>query len=78
MKHADVTKRIIDNVGGKENIDNVWHCMTRLRMNLKDYGKVNHDALMKEDAIVGTKSGDQQLQVVIGTNVNEYYETIKI
>lgn len=76
MKHADVTKRIIDNVGGKENIDNVWHCMTRLRMNLKDYGKVNHDALMKEDAIVGTKSGDQQLQVVIGTNVNEYYETM--
>ncbi len=76
MKHHDVAKRIIENVGGKENIQNVWHCMTRLRFKLKNYDIVDHDALLKEQAVVGTNHKNEQLQVVIGTNVTEYYETV--
>lgn len=76
MKHHDVAKRIIENVGGADNIQNVWHCMTRLRFKLKNYDIVNHEALMKEQAVVGTNHKNEQLQIVIGTNVNEYYETV--
>lgn len=76
MKHHDVAKRIIENVGGKDNIQNVWHCMTRLRFKLKNYDIVDHDALLKEQAVVGTNHKNEQLQVVIGTNVTEYYETV--
>lgn len=76
MKHHDVAKRIIENVGGADNIQNVWHCMTRLRFKLKNYELVNHEALMKEQAVVGTNHKNEQLQIVIGTNVNEYYETV--
>lgn len=76
MKHEDIAKRIIEKVGGEENIQNVWHCMTRLRFKLKDQSKADHDALMKEKPIVGTANNNDQLQVVIGTNVSEYFETV--
>ena len=41
MDKREVVKLIIQNVGGKENINNVWHCMTRLRLDLKDNNKIN-------------------------------------
>lgn len=50
--------------------------MTRLRFKLKDHNIVDHEALMSEKPIVGTTYNNEQLQVVIGTNVTEYYETI--
>jgi PTS system beta-glucosides-specific IIC component len=76
MKHQDVGKRIIEKVGGKENINNAWHCMTRLRFDLKDKEKVDYDALAEEKPVVGTQYNNDQLQIVIGTNVGEYYESI--
>lgn len=75
MKHEEIANRIIEQVGGQENIQNVWHCMTRLRFKLKDHNIVDHEALMNEKPIVGTQYNNDQLQVVIGTNVNEYYNT---
>lgn len=75
MKHEEIANRIIEQVGGQENIQNVWHCMTRLRFKLKDHDIVDHEALMNEKPIVGTQYNNDQLQVVIGTNVNEYYNT---
>ncbi|GIN56957.1 PTS beta-glucoside transporter subunit EIIBCA [Lederbergia ruris] len=73
MKHEDVAKEIIANIGGKENINNAWHCMTRLRFNLKDKDKINYDKLNLNPAIVGVKYQSDQLQIVIGTNVAEYF-----
>lgn len=76
LKHEDIAKQIIENVGGKENVNNVWHCMTRLRFNLKDQSKINYDALEKIPAVVGTKYQSDQLQIVIGTNVEEYFNPV--
>lgn len=76
MNHKDVGKRIIKRVGGEANINNVWHCMTRLRFDLKDEKQVDYDGLVEEKAIVGTQYNNEQLQIVIGTNVGEYYETL--
>lgn len=76
MNHRDIGERIIEKVGGKENINNVWHCMTRLRFDLKDEQKVDYDGLSKEKPIVGTQYNNEQLQIVIGTNVGEYYDTL--
>lgn len=73
MKHEDIAKQIIKDVGGAENINNAWHCMTRLRFNLKDEKKVDYAALEKIPKVVGTKYQSDQLQVVIGTDVADYF-----
>lgn len=76
MTHEDIAKQIIKDVGGAENINNAWHCMTRLRFNLKDEKKVDYAALEKIPKVVGTKYQSDQLQVVIGTDVADYFALI--
>ena len=60
MKYEELAKSIIENVGGTENINNLTHCVTRLRFKLKDESKANTDVLKKMDGIVTViKSGGQ-------------------
>ena len=44
-KNADTAQAILDRVGGKANVVNAYHCMTRLRLTLKDNSKVEQEAL---------------------------------
>ena len=39
--YAAISKKIVENIGGVENIASVTHCMTRLRFVVKDEGKIN-------------------------------------
>jgi len=60
MKYEALAKSIIENVGGTENINNLTHCVTRLRFKLKDDSKANTAVLKKMDGIVTViKSGGQ-------------------
>ena len=74
MDKKEVVKLIIQNVGGKENINNVWHCMTRLRLDLKDNNKINQENINGLDGIMGSQLQSDQYQIVIGTNVKDYYD----
>ena len=74
MDKREVVKLIIQNVGGKENINNVWHCMTRLRLDLKDNNKINQENINGLDGIMGSQLQSDQYQIVIGTNVKDYYD----
>lgn len=76
MKKEDVVREIIKSVGGKENIVNSWHCMTRLRFELKDLTKVDEEAIKSLDGIVGTAFNKEQFQVIIGTTVDKYYNIL--
>lgn len=76
MDYKETGRFIIKNVGGESNINNVWHCMTRLRFDLKDETMVNYDNLEKDTNIVGTKYQSDQLQIVIGTDVENYFTEI--
>lgn len=73
MDKEKVAERIIHDVGGKENINNAWHCMTRLRFNLVNEKEVDYTDLEKIKEVVGVKYQNDQLQIVIGTNVDEYF-----
>ena len=58
MKYEKLAKDIIKNVGGKENINSLTHCVTRLRFKLKDESKANTDVLKNMDGVVTVvKSG---------------------
>lgn len=76
MKTENAAKQIIDAMGGKDNINNAWHCMTRLRFNLKDHNLVNFDKVKSIDGVVGAQYQNEQMQVVIGTHVEDYFEPI--
>ncbi|MCD5325283.1 MULTISPECIES: PTS system trehalose-specific EIIBC component [Pontibacillus] len=59
-------QQIIEQVGGKENIQAATHCVTRLRLSLHDESKVNQEELEKLEAVKGSFSTNGQFQVVIG------------
>ena len=61
---------IIENVGGKENINNLIHCITRLRFYLKDEKLANDDVLRETDGVIDVMHASGQYQVVIGNEVD--------
>ncbi|WP_322922978.1 beta-glucoside-specific PTS transporter subunit IIABC [Paenibacillus campi] len=76
MKYEQLAKDIIQNVGGKENVNSLTHCITRLRFKLKDESKANTDVLKNMDGIVTVIQSGGQYQVVIGNHVSEVYADV--
>ena len=75
-KYDGLAKIIIQNVGGRENILNLSHCITRLRFRLKDESKVNTEILKATDGVVTVMQSGGQYQVVIGNHVPDVYAVI--
>lgn len=63
--NQELTKKIVELVGGKDNIMAATNCMTRVRMQLKDQSKVQLDALKAVDGVLGIVEAET-LQVVVG------------
>ncbi|MDF7638029.1 beta-glucoside-specific PTS transporter subunit IIABC [Lactobacillus sp. ESL0791] len=76
MAYEDLSKAIIANVGGKDNVASVVHCTTRLRFKLKDQKKANDDAMKATDGVISLVKSGGQYQVVIGNNVADVYDTL--
>lgn len=66
---------IIKLIGGKENIARCMHCYTRLRFNLKDNSLVQLDDIKKLE-VIGAQFSGEQLQIIIGNDVNEVYDAV--
>jgi sucrose PTS system EIIBCA or EIIBC component len=64
-KEERMATDIFEHIGGKGNIQRLSHCMTRLRLVLKDDSKANIDALKKVDGVMGVID-DETLQIVVG------------
>ena len=67
---------IIENVGGKENVDSLTHCVTRLRFRLKDESLANKEALKSKEGIIDVIQKGGQYQVVIGNAVEEAFDAV--
>ncbi|MDR1033587.1 MAG: PTS transporter subunit EIIC [Bifidobacteriaceae bacterium] len=65
---------VLETIGGKENVTHAAHCMTRLRLNLKDNGLANLDAVKEVDGVLGAIESGGQLQIIIGQNVPKVYK----
>ena len=67
MKTQELAKQIVDLLGGVKNIANAENCMTRLRVSIKDYGKVNIEALKNTEGVLGVMDTEEHyIQVVLG------------
>lgn len=75
-KYEQLAKDIIANVGGKENISSLTHCITRLRFKLKDESKANDNVLKNMDGVVTVMKSGGQYQVVIGNHVPDVYAVV--
>lgn len=75
-KYDGLARIIIQNVGGKSNINSVAHCITRLRFKLKDESKANKDVLEATDGVIKVMQSGGQYQVVIGNNVADVYDAV--
>lgn len=75
-KYEDLANSIIDLAGGKENITFFTHCVTRLRINVKDKSLVKVKEIEKIEHVMGCQWAGEQLQIIIGQSVGEAYKLI--
>lgn len=73
MKYEAFNKKIIELVGGKENIKTVVHCMTRLRFTLVDDSKAQTEKIKNMDGVIDVVNNDVAYQIIIGTHVTDVY-----
>lgn len=76
LEHIQLADDIIKNVGGKENIVGLQHCITRLRFNLKDESIANDDVLKNMDGVITVMKAMGQYMVVIGEHVPHVYSEV--
>lgn len=76
MKFENEAREIVRLVGGESNINSLVHCATRLRFELKDGAKFKKEDLEKLSYVLKVLISGGQYQVVIGPNVDNYYEAI--
>ncbi len=74
--NAQIARDVLAAVGGKENVDGLVHCMTRLRFTLKDEASVNDDEVKSIKGVLGVAKTGGQYQVIVGPNVPEVYDLI--
>ena len=75
-KYHELAVKIVENVGGKENVAGLIHCITRLRFTLKDESAAKDQVLRDMDGVVTVMKSGGQYQVVIGNHVPEVYEDV--
>lgn len=71
-----IAEQVLAAVGGAANLKDATHCMTRLRLYLKDDNLPKDDEVKKISGVLGVVRGGQQYQIVIGTNVPKVYEEL--
>lgn len=75
-KYQELAKEIVKNVGGKDNVISLVHCITRLRFKLRDESKANDEVLKNMDGVVTVMKSGGQYQVVIGNHVPDVYADV--
>lgn len=74
--YSELVSKAISLVGGKENIDEFTHCITRLRFNVKNKDAVQADEIKKIKGLVGCNWAGNQFQIIIGQDVADVYDMI--
>jgi PTS system, glucose subfamily, IIA component len=76
-KYEQLAKDIIMNVGGSDNVSDVYHCQTRLRFKLVDENKASVDTLQNIEGVATALISGGVFQVVIGTHVKDVFIEIE-
>lgn len=79
MTNKELAQAIIEKMGGKNNITQCWHCITRLRFNVRDKQAVKLAEIKELEGVIGAQYQGGQFQIIIGNEVvNVFNEVSKI
>ena len=77
MNYDVIAKEVLENIGGRENVQSVAHCATRLRIMVLDESKINKEAIDQLEGVKGAFFNSGQYQIIFGTGtVNKVYEAV--
>lgn len=77
LENRKIAEEVIDAVGGRENIQSVAHCATRLRIMVIDKEKINQEQVEQINKVKGAFFNSGQYQIILGTGtVNKVYEEV--
>ncbi|BCZ45604.1 PTS beta-glucoside transporter subunit EIIBCA [Clostridium gelidum] len=74
--YEQLAKEVVDKVGGIENINSLFHCVTRLRFKLKETSKADKESIKNIKGVLTVVEGNGQFQVVIGNEVSDVFDTV--
>ena len=77
MDYQKIAKIILSNVGGKENVNELTHCFTRLRFVLKDPAKIDKEKISRVEGVITVVESAGQFQVVLGNKVEKVFAEIE-
>lgn len=73
LDYKKMSQDILANVGGSDNLANVNHCATRLRLKLKDPSKANKTELKKIDGVLGVEVAGEENQIIVGQIIEDLF-----
>lgn len=76
MKYQELCETMIEKVGGRENVKDVSHCITRVRFHLKDASKADTAGLKATKGVIDVIQASGQYQVVVGPQVEAIYNEL--
>lgn len=76
-KDKQLAQKIVELIGGKENVNDAWHCQTRLRFKLVDENKAETEKIKELAGVINVLSKGGVYQVVIGPNVADVFEELE-
>ena len=71
-----IAENVLEAVGGKENVKELMHCVTRLRFKFKDASLFDKKVVGNIPGVMGVNVVGEQYQVIIGKNVDEVYKEL--
>ena len=76
IDYQKTAQNIIANIGGKENVNSVRHCITRVRFKLKDESRADDDTVKNLEGVISVVHGGGEYMVVIGDAVTDVYQAV--
>ncbi|HFI0461794.1 TPA: beta-glucoside-specific PTS transporter subunit IIABC [Streptococcus suis] len=74
MKYKNTALAILEAVGGEKNVLRATHCVTRLRLELKDEDIVSDERVKSISGVIGIMKKNGQYQIILGNDVANYYK----
>lgn len=76
INYDELTAKIVEFVGGKQNIKVVTHCVTRLRLYLNNKDIAKDDEIKKLPGVLGVVYGNGQYQIILGEHIFPVFDAI--